>query len=1150
MFSDTPVAFAPAPVTEERRREPVLSPYQRRKTISGSEFDLLGQPTARRSARDADSGPYNNGLASPAALPAPGDARGGNTPRNTYENVRAILRQGRERRQSSVVERYYSQQRDQYQPYHSSAGGAEPRRLSGPGVNGAQATQVTPAPSSRGYPLLAATPAGSSAMKVFMGPGLEGQMQDPADAEGRASGSPVHAFQRRRTSWTPMRPSSTASRMKTLKRSFVATQGQGSHNKHQQQQEGDFRSPTKRARPSPGPVYSRGNLLTPADRLKRESGGGEAQARTPKAAQLTTETAKRILSTLDSLTSPGSAEKMDQDAAVGDALRVPQKLKFNLPEADLKAPSPPSGSLRHFKQAKASPSSTADGQIAKPSVAAAGGQDEKPAPPKKWPAAFLAKNKAMVDKAVEDVEKEIEQAKSGGLPAPKPAEEAEDSAKAPTFTFGAPQSPTVGKVVFGSSAPTGFTFGAPASDAKKPAFSFGSSGFPFGAPPSEPQVGSDASRSYSFGESELTESEKRLAKAVESAPGDVSPSGRTFAFGGAEAGSGELREANTTAVKAAALPLPAEEEEEQEEQEAPPAMKKWPSSFLASNKKQNDSAVAAVAEEIEKAKNPAPALEAAKPGVPTFNFGTPAAKGAAEDAAAKPFTFGAAGGSIAGSSTPSFSFGSKPAEPPLAKKATDIFSFGSAPKPAPQKDEVKPAASPFTFGSAKPAGVSEEPEKEKESTPFKPQPFTFGAAGGSIAGSSTPSFSFGSKPAEPSAAKNKRKSEEEAPAAKKAVFTFGATPAPAATEEPKEAATKASEASPFAFGAAAAAPKQPTAFGFGSAGDKVASKPAEPAEPAAKSSAPVFAFGSSAPSTGAAAVTPSPFSFSATEAGGTGAAKEKETLGGFSSASAGGAFQFGASAPTFSAGPSASSSSQPSPFTFGAGTGASKPQSQPSSFGASPFGGSQSQAAPATPGAFGQQSAPAFAFGSSTPSLDAKPATPSPFGGGGSSGPSFGASAPAFGGFGGANAAPSASSTPAPFAFGAQAPPSQPATPSFGAPPAPSSAPAFGAAPVGGMPGAFGSAAPAAPASTGGFGFGAASQAQPSFGASPAAPAFGAQTAPSQQSTPAFGGFGSPMPPAGGPGPAGGGFSMGVGPTSTPQSGRRKVKAKPSWRKK
>ena len=82
-------------------------------------------------------------------------------------------------------------------------------------------------------------------------------------------------------------------------------------------------------------------------------------------------------------------------------------------------------------------------------------------------------------------------AESGGLPAPKPAEEAEDSAKAPTFTFGAPQSPTVGKVVFGSSAPTGFTFGAPASDAKKPAFSFGSSGFSFGAPPSEPQVGEE-----------------------------------------------------------------------------------------------------------------------------------------------------------------------------------------------------------------------------------------------------------------------------------------------------------------------------------------------------------------------------------------------------------------------------------------------------------------------------------------------------------------------------------------------------------------------------------------------------------------------------------------------------------------------------------
>ncbi|QDZ18110.1 hypothetical protein A3770_01p06280 [Chloropicon primus] len=1172
-----------APVPDARD---MMSPYQRRKTISGSEFNLHGQPSARRSeSREAGylGSDYSHAV-------------NNSVPRNPYENVKAILRQGREHRSSSVVDRYYSQQRQYADQYQSYAG--ESRRSS----MGHQGTPT--AARSYGYGMeRGATPASTSAMRVFMGHSLT-PPEEPFDApshangergmmmlaQGRASNggeiaamgqeerrtsgegnrtSPVHAF-KRRSSWTPMRPSSTASRLKTLKRSFVSSQSQ-------QEQEGsnldnEFKSPTKRMRASPMPVFTRSNLVTPGDRLRRES-QDSLKAKTPKSAQLTTETAKRILSTLDSLTSPGSGKKEES--------AIPQKLKFNLPEADLGSLSPPPvDSLRHFSQPKQEKKKETSSTASPASKATATSG-------KKWPASFLAKNKAMGDKAVESVEKEIEAAK-GGLP-----KDSTPSKKAPTFTFG-DQTKTVGHV----HAPPSPVFGLQGAggigkEAKKSGFQFNfgsgapeTTAFTFGGAAKPAPKGANKERTYSFGDSKLSENEKAFAEAIEGGNGGVLQSNRSFSFGetkgvsedGNRTSSDLLKEANKKAVAAASVPLPADGQEDTAIGGSPtpatPAVKAWPASFLAKNKKDNDSAVAAVAEEIEKAKNPAPAVSLAKPGAPTFTFGSAPSKDDAEKDAEKPkFTFGAA-----------------PLGGDNDTKKTDLFSFGSTPKAStPASDKKLPS---FSFGAT---ATDKEAEKPKEQSTFKAGNFAFGASSSSIAASSTPSFVFGKQGNDDSAPlnKQKRKAEDDAPAAKKP-FAFGSTDSPAITK-PKESVPSAGAAnlsSPFAFGSST--PAKQTPFGFPPAAS-TEKKEEEKEEPFSKpkSSAPVFAFGASAsqPSQASFAspspspfgkpadakekpaepAAPSPFSFtaSASSAQATKAA-EAPALGGFSSASSGGAFQFGAtSTPQFSAGPQSTSGSTDAPFAFGSTATADKKESnQPSfSFGAgapSPFG-SQSQAAPPTPSAFGgsnlSSSAPAFAFGSSKPS-ESKPDAPfgSP-GGFGSSGPAP-ASTPSFGGFGSSGPSAGAFGTPAPasttaaqspFTFGASQPATQAVTPAFGSV---ASAPAFGSgapAPAfgssgGAQPAGFG--APPSPAS-GGFGFGA-SQPQPAFGgpaASPApAPAFGAQM-PAQQST-AFGGFQSPMPNAGGQGGAPGAFSMGISSNATPQSGRRKVKAKPSWRKK
>ena len=1226
-FSDAVALGGASAQAVRSAQEPVLSPYQRRKTLSGSEFNLHGQAPIRKPERTND---YLG--ASANTLPTFG---GGTTPRNPYENVRAILRQGREQRQSSVVDRYYSQQRqysDQYQSYASESR-RTPNLLTYQDPQPHSIDRFTP-PQARTYGFGVDTvrgghaPASTSAMKIFMGQG-GAQPETPMDVGGGAAAatrergalvvrspapgamevagsgterrrsedgakSPVHAF-KRRTSWTPMRPSSTASRLKSLKRSFVTSQSQ---DQQPQPQQGDergldsvFKSPTKRLRPSPIlPVYTRSAIMSPGDKLRRESLGGLKQGQTPKDSQITTETAKRILSTLDSLTSPPSGSKENRSV-------IPQKLKFSLPEADLGTPVPPPvDSLRHFSQTKPDAATNSGAN-----AGAAKATPEPSAKKKKWPAAFLVANKKMVDDAVESVEKEIEAAKGGG---PKPAT---PQAKAPTFTFGASNTAASGGV------PPSPVFGLQSNDkakeGEKPQFTFGApKGFSFGVQQQPTQTSLSGKRTYAFGSTKLSDREQYFANAIASEVRSVQTSKKVFKFGQSGADSEDdaalLEKANSTAVQAASLPLPFDEETDAGQSPpaaaAPLAAKKWPASFLAKNKEQNDSAVAAVAEEIEKAKTPTPAIAAAKPGVPTFNFGAPAATDAAgekEEADKPKFVFGA----------PPPSSGAE------AKKQDTIFSFGATPakKPAPLSENTAPSL--FSFGATKPA-------EAKEAEPAKPSPFAFGSSASTAAtgAPATIGFAFGSqaKAATEVATKtNKRKSEEEAPAAKKAVFTFGAQVAPTTTK-PKEVASNVSVgniSSPFAFGSSTPA-KQPS-FGFGSvqstekkdsgqanAGEKPKEKEKKDGGDAnPKSSAPVFAFGGSTsqpsqtsfgaapsilgkpaaadpkPPASSASIAPSPFSFTASAA--APAEKPKETpapastgsaFGG--SGSSGSAFQFGANAttaPAFGGSglQSSQSGSKPAPFAFGAAALSSA--SQPASFsfgagGASPFGG-PAQTAPATPSAFGGSSTgasggPAFAFGQNNGAASQSGST---FGSsGGFGGTPAASSGPSFGGFGGSGASTAASGgvfgtpTPAsstPFTFGASQPVGQAATPAFGSA---SSAPAFGAgaaasAPAfGGMGGGFGSASPA----PGSFGFGSA-QPQPGSGFGGAqlpssGPAFGGSQMgmpPPQQNqgAPSFGSFGSPMPAPSGNAAASRGFSMGVG--SAP---RRKVKAKPSWRKK
>eukprot|EP00798_Chlamydomonas_sp_ICE-L_P026417 gene26417-17516_t len=333
-----------------------------------------------------------------------------------------------------------------------------------------------------------------------------------------------------------------------------------------------------------------------------------------------------------------------------------------------------------------------------------------------------------------------------------------------------------------------------------------------------------------------------------------------------------------------------------------------------------------------------------------------------------------------------------------------------------------------------------------------------------------------------------------------------------------------------------AAPAASNGFVFG------ASKPSEPAQaipqatPPVASASPVFSFGGVVTTPAPASAAATPISFGSAVP--IGAPSPAPTTG-------------GTAAPVFGSTPSSTfggvsatpaSSAAPTPGSFAFGTpGVATPSTAPFTFGGAPqqqpspflsFGGAPASSAPM----FGSSPQPdptpvhAFAFGASAPN----PAAANPA--------HFGQPQPN----------PVALPLSSPYTFGAGAPPTpEPslfgsASPSgfFGAPSPWSSAagpgPAGGPSPFGGSgmmptpPPAFGASAAPAYRATPTPVFGQQQQQQPVFGASGG---FGFGAAPTP--TPAFGA--APTPDMGGGG--GGGFSMG---TTGDTGGRRKLKVNPA----
>lgn len=590
----------------------------------------------------------------------------------------------------------------------------------------------------------------------------------------------------------------------------------------------------------------------------------------------------------------------------------------------------------------------------------------------------------------------------------------------------------------------------------------------------------------------------------------------------------------------------------------------WGADFMKKNLEHQKKVQAAIDEEENKAKNPAAATTAA-PAAPS-PFVTASSTG---DAPAPAFSFGVGGASTAATtttasapSTGGFTFG---APPPAAVDASEskpaaaaaAFTFGASSTPA-VAIEKSADVPPPSFGFGAPAAVPPAVEESKPASAPAPPAFTFGA-------SSTPATEA-PKPAavvEPPSLFTATPAPSTSPplSAKAPPFTFGAgsTPAPSSVAaEPVAAEKPKSETLPsggFTFGGAStgAAPA-PGASGFGMPATSAATAP----EP--------FKFGgstgASAPSSGAAFGAPS--SGAAFGAPSSGAA--------FSAPSSGAAFAFGApsSGATFGAPPAVVSEPAPvssTPFKFGAEPSAAPSASAPAPtpvFGAvsttPAFGGAPSTAAAPTFAGFGTSAAPApsgagdaaFTFGSSGNAASTPaPAAPAltPFG--------SAASMPVAGGFGAAAvpssnpfgssgnlsaAAPSGSAPAAsnPFTFGA---PSGGGGGGFGG--GSGFGGGTGAPPPVNAPSMFGGAG-ASPAPGGGGGFGSSSFGS---GGTVPPPAFGsgggALTGGGSVPPPAFGGAGATGGFGGGAGPpgmpmGGGGMSMGAG--DAPSGGRKTVK--------
>ncbi|BFZ62085.1 hypothetical protein YB2330_003164 [Saitoella coloradoensis] len=528
----------------------------------------------------------------------------------------------------------------------------------------------------------------------------------------------------------------------------------------------------------------------------------------------------------------------------------------------------------------------------------------------------------------------------------------------------------------------------------------------------------------------------------------------------------------------------------------------------------------------EEKKVDAPAAAAAA----TFSFGKPAEEKKDEvlkpAAAAPSFSFGAPKMDAApaapntASTTPTFAFGGAAVAPAAEKKdapaaaPVPTFSFGAASKSAEDKPAA-PAASSFAFGAPVPK-PAEEPKKDN-----------------------SPAFGFGAPVVAPAESTNKRSADSDEPAAKKSTggFSFSNT----------------STISPFGAvnGVGTADAAKPSPFAFGA--------PKTDAAPAAASTTPTFAFGSTA------AAKSEEKKDAAPAAGGL--------FGASTAAPAAGAFNFGAAPAAAPAKPAAAAPS----FSFGAPAATSATEAPKPAAGGFNFG-APAAAAPAT------DAAKPLIFGSSTTTVaDSKPASglfgstttagtggstlfgstaapgaeaPKPaFGGFGSTTSAAPASTGGFAGFGQSNTAPAPAAAPASggsFTFGSN---TGSTTPAFGA---------TNSAPATNVFGQSTTAAPAAPAATGGFGFGANNNNALAaggfnFGANNAAPGtpvvqaagFNFNAPGSPAPVPAATGFGfgnnaapqSPAPAAAQPfafgtpasAPANGGFQFGAGTPAQPQ---------------
>ena len=907
--------------------------------------------------------------------------------------------------------------------------------------------------------------------------------------------------------------------------------------------------------------------------------GPKATPARPSSLATTTDTARRILQTLDML----SGQKASPETRGTAASPLPKPLNLS---SSLNRAAAPTSALHGFRGIqRATPAKSfadADKRSPAPSIAShikskigAAANTPRPSPLQFKPDVLSTKDASMASASaamdedkpatapvvaasnspfggIAPLQKSAPPLFATGTPAAQPvAREPETQTEAlPSFTFGEPSPKAAPATTFDPSSKIdsdlpSYAFGGDEEDELPvnddlPVYSFrddddgGIDVVKFGSVAGHDNENVD--KNFTFGES---------SSSPAAAPAATKPA--TFTFGAA---TSVPAPAATEAIKPA---KPAEAKPAEEE--APKKVNLWSSNFMKQNLEHQKKVQDAIDEEEKKATEPAPSPLTASTSPSPFSFGTSApastAEAAAKPAAAPaPFTFGAP------STTPS---------PLKATAAPFTFGVSSTPvseaattEPAVTKETAKPEVSFGTSFPIQAASLKDTSSSKPDAPTSTGAAFAFGAAidsapktsgtglfGSASAlatsepGSSAPSdapasspapFTFGKPAPAPSSNPTTVSEPKDTPATSGGVaFTFGAPSSSTPSSIPALTFGGSSSAPAFGAGAASSAP----AFGAGA----VSSAPAFGA--GAASSAPAFGAGASAPSFGAAPASTAAFGAApaSTPAFGAGATSAPAFGAGASSsapafgagASSTPAFGGAAPAPTFGG-----DASKPAPVVSSAGFGAST--AIPSSTGFGGFGASSSQPAPAsTAGAF------TFGAGASTAASSGPALTPfgthAPTSGGfgGASTPSFGAAAA--NPFGGGGDATNNSPAPSTFGgFGASAPPGT----SFGAGGDGAGFGGSGAPPPMNAPSLFGGGgASPAPAAGGGFGaapFGGGTGAPPvAFGGAPAAGGFAA---------PGIGGMpmgGGGMPMGGGGMPmGGGGMSMGAGSNAAAQGGRKK----------